>query len=469
MISIRLCFSVILVLVHLSGCSGNSVKEDIPEKPDEEAQLQLLGKVTKPRVDRRPPPPDRLLSEGELQTSPTSPDENPEWTSWLAQNANPIRSLIHDADMSDLAFLDALVDGRRVVQLGESSHGVSEFNMTKVRLIKYLHEHLGYDVVAFESGLLSCFLANSVPTERTPLETMKDSIYAVWQCEETLELFEYLNQTLETERPLTLAGFDYRYFKARPSFWRDIVACADSTYSQVVHSFVERLGAEADFGRIAALPDSRRQSYLDHFQGLAQFLDQHMEEIRNCWQGDPLAPLVVRQAAMAEARFLNDYRSGEHDFASRDSCMADNLEFLLDELYPDKKFIVWAHNGHIRHRGNAVVWYGFRSMGQNLAERRRHDLYTIGFFMGRGYSVTNGKDLYRISDPPAGTLAAVLEQARQKYLFVDLTRAPVGEVTSWMDMIINARTWGFGTSNQVLREQYDALIYVDDVQEPLFR
>ncbi len=467
--SICLGFSVILILIFLSGCSGNSVKDEIAGKPDEKAQLQLLGKITKSRSDRHPPPPDRLLSEEELRSTPTSEDMNPEWTSWLAGNAKPIRSLTHDGDMSDLAFLDSLVEGRRIVQLGESSHGVSEFNMTKVRLIKYLHKHLGYDVVAFESDLLSCYLANGGRSKNTPMETMKDSIYMIWHSDETLELFEYLDQTMQTDRPLILAGVDYRYFKARPGFWRDIVDCVDSKYSQVVYSVVERLAAEADYGRVTALPDSSRQFYLDQFHELAQFLDQHMEEIRISWPGDPLAPLVAHQAAMSEARFLNDYRSDGNDFAVRDSCMADNMEFLLDELYPDKKFIVWAHNGHIRHRGDSVVWYGFRNMGQNLAERRRQDLYTVGFFMGRGYSVTNGKDLYRIFDPPAGTLSAVLEQARQKFLFVDLSGAPSGIATAWMDKTINARTWGFGTSNQVLREQYDGLIYIDEVQEPVYR
>ncbi len=462
-------FTAILILIHLSGCSGSSVKEEIAEKPDEEAQLQLLGKITQPRSDRHPAPPDRLLNDTELRTTPTSPDESPNWTTWLVENAKPIRSLTHDADMSDLAFLNSLVEERRVVQLGESSHGVSEFNMTKVRLIKYLHEHLGYDVVAFESDLLSCYLANAGHDNRSPLETMKNSIYMIWHSDETLALFEYLDQTMQTDRPLILAGFDYAYFKARPDFWRDIVACADSTYSQVVFSFVERLAAEADYGRTAALPDSSRQFYLDQFHGLAEFLDLHMEKISKSWSGDPLDPLVAHRAAASEARFLNDYRSEGNDFAVRDSCMADNMEFLLDELYPGRKFIVWAHNDHIRHQGDSVVWYGFRSLGQNLAERRRQDLYTVGFFMGRGYSVTNGKDLYKILDPPAGTLSAVLEQAGQKYLFVDLSGAPSGSATAWMDNTINARTWGFGTSNQVLREQYDGLIYIDEVQEPVYR
>lgn len=36
--------------------------------------------------------------------------------------------------------------------LGEASHGVAESNWAKVRLIKFLHQQLGFDVVAFESS-----------------------------------------------------------------------------------------------------------------------------------------------------------------------------------------------------------------------------------------------------------------------------------------------------------------------------
>ena len=46
------------------------------------------------------------------------------------------------------------------MQLGESGHGVAEFNHAKVRLIKFLHQQMGFDVIAFESGLFECFNAD---------------------------------------------------------------------------------------------------------------------------------------------------------------------------------------------------------------------------------------------------------------------------------------------------------------------
>jgi erythromycin esterase len=69
----------------------------------------------------------------------------------------PIRSLVAAGDFSDLAPLADFVGNRRIVLLGESGHGVAEFNHLKVRLVKYLHEELGFDVVAFESSFYECW------------------------------------------------------------------------------------------------------------------------------------------------------------------------------------------------------------------------------------------------------------------------------------------------------------------------
>ncbi|MCY8918823.1 hypothetical protein MOE20_20605 [Bacillus atrophaeus] len=72
------------------------------------------------------------------------------WERWIKRNAHPIE--MSDSSQKDLRFLKNVLKDKRIVQLGETTHGAAEMNQTKVRLIKYLHEHLGYDVIAFESG-----------------------------------------------------------------------------------------------------------------------------------------------------------------------------------------------------------------------------------------------------------------------------------------------------------------------------
>ena len=79
-----------------------------------------------------------------------APSVKESWQKWIGKNAVPITSLLDD-NYNDLHFLQESIGERSLVQLGESSHGVKEFNLIKVRIIKYLHEEMAFNVIAFES------------------------------------------------------------------------------------------------------------------------------------------------------------------------------------------------------------------------------------------------------------------------------------------------------------------------------
>ncbi|MGY0693284.1 hypothetical protein ACW2QC_10905 [Virgibacillus sp. FSP13] len=89
--------------------------------------------------------------------------------------------------------------------MGESSHGVAEFNAIKVRLIKYLHEELDYDGVIFESGFVETSRTFAMINEPSPKEMMYSSIYGT---QETLELFKYIQDQYGTNNLLILTGVD---------------------------------------------------------------------------------------------------------------------------------------------------------------------------------------------------------------------------------------------------------------------
>lgn len=61
-------------------------------------------------------------------------------------------------------------------------------------MIKYLHEELGYDVLAFESGFPDTNASYLNMDQLTPKSTMKNSIYAVWHTEDVVELFDYMKE-----------------------------------------------------------------------------------------------------------------------------------------------------------------------------------------------------------------------------------------------------------------------------------
>ncbi|XOK62764.1 hypothetical protein ACJ7K1_06485 [Paenibacillus elgii] len=119
------------------------------------------------------------------------------WGNWMKSHAYALESIepetvsngsIEKGKFKDLSFLKPLLMDKRIVYLGENSHGVAEYNQVKTRLIQYLHEELGFDVIAFESGMGNAAGAYARVESRTPEELMKDAIFGVWWSKETLPL-----------------------------------------------------------------------------------------------------------------------------------------------------------------------------------------------------------------------------------------------------------------------------------------
>ena len=71
-----------------------------------------------------------------------------EWDKWIKTNSYGL-SLSDTTNYQDLAFLKEVLKDKRIVFLGENSHGVSEFTTLKSRTVRFLHDSLGFDVLSF--------------------------------------------------------------------------------------------------------------------------------------------------------------------------------------------------------------------------------------------------------------------------------------------------------------------------------
>lgn len=87
------------------------------------------GPPTEPPVVPEPEDPQALLTDAQL-TTPADPDAqlvDLAARQWIAANHHVVRSLTASRS-DDLRFLEPILAGKRLVQLGESGHGVREFN-----------------------------------------------------------------------------------------------------------------------------------------------------------------------------------------------------------------------------------------------------------------------------------------------------------------------------------------------------
>ena len=407
------------------------------------------------------------------------PDVDQDWSDWIKANHHPLRSLDDDdTDYEDLQFLKPLLAGRRLVQLGENGHGVGEFSRAKVRLIKFLHEEMDFDVIAFESNIFECYQANSHSASWTAEEMMGRSIFGVWYTEDVLELFRYIKESKFTSRPLILAGFDVQNSSwgkyRRPDVFQEAIARIDPVYA----GEVERNDKEFldSFSGISSWPASQVDQYKLFYDSVRQWFDEHLEELIPYYPHQPLLPLVLRQAAWSQ-RINIDTRTDPDQHAGynlRDQGMAENVGVLLERLYPEKKIMLWAHNLHVDHDPNltGVVEWDIISMGYWLAQRYRPILYTIGFFMYQGEVCLNSRETCSIDPAPSGTLEAILYQTGADFVFLDMLGQQSGSGTSWMFGTIRYRAIDLLNNDRptlvtmMPRWQFDGILYVKTVHIP---
>jgi erythromycin esterase len=305
---------------------------------------------------------------------------------------------------------------------------------------------------------------------------MRGCIFGVWHTEELLALFEYVRETQRTARPLLLTGFDTQTSTrvadgARPAFLRRVVGALDSAYARRVHET-----DSAFFTKGVALARTDRHRLVAFYDSLAAWIRAREPRLAASFADDPAAPALARQTALSMSFFVRQLAagSGMEGTEVRDRGMADNLDFVLDELHPGRKVMVWAHNFHIQHRGfgSSTVTTDparrQRTMGTWVAERRRPELYTIGLFMYRGSAANNARVVYQVTPVAAGSLEAVLHRAPWRYTFVDLAGAAQEAGTSWMFRGIPAKQWGMTPEVIVPREEYDGILFIDTTWPPQY-
>jgi erythromycin esterase len=406
------------------------------------------------------PGPHQLLDDASLRIAQANiPAVPATWRDDVLARRHPIRSLSSD-DFSDLQFLKPLLAGKRIVQLGETSHGVAESNWAKLRLVKFLHQEMGFDVLAFESSFDQCYEADKGIGALASHDLMGRCLFSIWHTREVSSLFDYLAQARKSARPLSLAGFDIQFsgYHADKSRRHSMLRMVDSALPARFENHEKELGA----GK--TLTAQRSAEIQAFYKDVAARLQAARAQLGAAGysRADIDAEIQTARARVWLAR-RNEHLDVPMSIPGneiRDAGMAEQLNFLLDSLYPRRKLIVWAHNMHITH---AHAPGDFVSMGEVLAQQRRQEMYTVAFYVGRGMVGNGQAATWPVASPPPETVEGVLANGTLKYAFVDFSKAGSAPSTSWFTGKNTVREFGTVPKAIVPAQSYDAIFYIDSV------
>ncbi|EPY04348.1 erythromycin esterase-like protein [Paenibacillus alvei TS-15] len=431
---------------------------------------------------------------GQLEQARTSSQTREDWKNWLSDNAVSLNSInpeqtgsdarIAPEKFADLEALKPLLQDKRIVYLGESSHGAAQYNSAKTRLIQYLHQELGFNVIAFETNLGNAAGAYGNVSSQKPIATMKDSIFRIWQAQETVPLYQYIQDTKRTDKPLMLAGYDMQpqgvMFAADwmgdaklAKQFQEIELALDEWemssdlkgYQKVKPSYLKL------YEQIKATIPKREQALRKQFpdnphivQLVQRAIDNRIQIVREYME------LTIKSTLYMEGKNL-DYMSMIQSWEYRDQMMADNLVWLADNVYKNEKIIVWAHNGHISkaHSKEFGIALPLRNMGEIMQTTKYKDRgYVMGLFLGNGQNAHVTREIYDVLPPMPHSIEELMTSIGKPYSFIDMSHAPAVPGTTWMSQPMTSYVTGISPISSIPSEQYDGILFINDVTPPTY-
>lgn len=351
---------------------------------------------------------------------------------------------------------------KRFILLGEFNHGSKEIFELRTSLIKHLHEKLGVNVILFESGIGELITAEVYRQEMTARQ-MTNGVFSGWRTKEFVDLMEYVKA-----KSISIAGFDVQ--RSGGSFQFLLKEVADRNKIDTVHYYnlEQRYGTLAkDLTNKKAIYDLLRpgtEKLIADYRKMQNFLQQNSKDNSK----EFLFSIVTLQNRVKYLfymlRFLKD-RDFSRRWAARDSAMAENVQWLIENVYKNERVVIVGHNFHISHYSEQET-----VMGEILYATYGKNMYSLGVFAGTGSYHDNGTVERQLlpADSTALDIKHIIEALKGAVNFISVPKAELPGI-EWLysDIIVNDTFIDLKNSNTLnLSKHFDGMLLLKKVSPP---
>ncbi|AII52332.1 erythromycin esterase family protein [Hymenobacter sp. APR13] len=245
--------------------------------------------------------------------------------------------------------------GKKVVALGEGTHGTAEFYKLRFWLTRILMEDEGFNQVALENTYADCYRLNEAMHSATiddlkPL--MKKHLLSIWQNRETEEMLNWMH-TYNTShlRKVELTGIDAMFGTTAAEVLREQLVRLSPEISALTEQLVQRAQYQdkvwVDLND-RSIPFKRPEMLANGWAGYeaTEKLEKALANVKLTRRQRP----VVAGALQNLHHYFDTFYQPKVNKreSSRDSLMAEMTRLLVRDK--GSKVIVWAHDAHVSRR-----------------------------------------------------------------------------------------------------------------------
>ncbi|MBD8006236.1 erythromycin esterase family protein [Bacillus norwichensis] len=385
------------------------------------------------------------------------------WKEQIKRTASEIK------EGNDFSFIDRFIKDKRIILLGENSHGIADYFTIKTDLIRYLCQNHGFNIVIFESGLLEATLCRQFLSNDSPEKQIQNSLLDIYHNEEMIPLFSE-----EWAQTIILGGMDpqptYPLISELMLDW-----IKDHTDYELYESMraVEKHYFELQDEMLIKITKplkKRMKVAIQEYENLLKLLKIKQKNYKNPEIQRML--LLIQRGMQNRLQWLQVNLKGYLSSGiQRGFNMFQNLEWLMNHYYKNEKIIVWAHNFHIRKKRPLMAkLLGIKSVGYWLQKKYPEDIFVIGLYAGNGKFATQLRVELEIDIKKKRHLESLLYETSESDLFIPLD---VREQSADKKMWFKRRWWllesgfsGFYPMALYPQDHYDAIIFIREVTSP---
>jgi erythromycin esterase len=257
------------------------------------------------------------------------------------------------ADLKDFNSLLEICKDKKIVMLGESSHGTREFYEWRSLITSELLRKHGFKFIAVEGDWSPCQSINNFVRRKSFLSSKETLTHFnrwptwMWANEEMVKFMDWLKEwNLDSPDMFGFHGLDvYSLYQSIDSVIKILEKEDSQMASRINHyfsCFEPYLHDEKAYAR----------SLFEFPEGCEEEVSKALAELMSHKMGDEELAFDLKQNALIIQNAENYYRSvvfkgRKSSWNKRDKHMLETLQRLLEYYGEDSKVIVWAHNSHV--------------------------------------------------------------------------------------------------------------------------